>query len=82
MTGLRRHVPELAVDWALDSPDKRWQLIDGTLLKFGGDPLLLSFQGDRHALRAASAAVEMRIALRKAAQLPTSVGPLRRCTPN
>jgi len=125
VTGLRRHVPELALDWALDAPEQRWQLLDGTLcfadisgftalaerlaqrgrmggeelvetlgrvfadmldiaaqrggtlLKFGGDALLLFFQGERHAHRAASAAVEMRQALRKAAEMPTSVGPLR-----
>jgi hypothetical protein len=71
-------VPELAVDWALDSPDTRWQLIDGTLSKFGGDPLLLSFQGDRRALRVASAAVEMRIALRRAAQPPRVVRRIER----
>jgi class 3 adenylate cyclase/predicted ATPase len=51
----------------------------GTLLKFGGDALLLLFRGEDHALQAASAAVEMRTALRAAAQVPTSVGrvPLR-----
>jgi class 3 adenylate cyclase/tetratricopeptide (TPR) repeat protein len=122
---LRRHVPEVAIDWAIDTPERRWQQIDGTLsfsdisgftalaerlaqrgrmggeelvetlgkvftdmlglaaqrggtlLKFGGDALLLFFQGDGHAQRAASAAVEMRQALRKAAEIPTSVGPLR-----
>ncbi len=49
----------------------------GMLLKFGGDALLLFFDGDGHARRAAGAAVEMRRALRKAAEMPTSVGPLR-----
>jgi class 3 adenylate cyclase/tetratricopeptide (TPR) repeat protein len=48
----------------------------GTLLKFGGDALLLLFEGDDHALQAASAAVEMRAALRAASKIPTSVGRL------
>mgnify|MGYP001821149700 CR=1 FL=1 len=46
----------------------------GNLLKFGGDALLLLFEGPDHELQAASAAVEMRAALRKAADVPTSVG--------
>ncbi|MDJ0791716.1 MAG: adenylate/guanylate cyclase domain-containing protein [Acidimicrobiia bacterium] len=46
----------------------------GTLLKFGGDALLLLFEGPEHAIQAACAAVEMRAALRKAADIPTSVG--------
>ena len=49
----------------------------GELLKFGGDALLLFFRGEDHALQAASAAVEMRQALRKAKEMPTSVGPLK-----
>ena len=51
----------------------------GSLLKFGGDALLLLFDGDDHPVQAACAAVEMRAALRKAATIPTSVGrvPLR-----
>jgi class 3 adenylate cyclase/tetratricopeptide (TPR) repeat protein len=124
MTGLRRHIPELAIEWALDEPDRLWQAVDGTLcfadisgftalseklsrrgraggeelvetlsrvfggmldrarerdgmlLKFGGDALLLLFKGQDHASRAASTAVEMRQALRKAREVPTSVGPL------
>lgn len=123
--GLRRHVPELALEWMVDSPERRWQAIDGTLvfadisgftalaerlaqrgrsggeelvetlsrvfgsmldiaaerggmlLKFGGDALLLFFRGEGHAVRACSAAVEMRSSLRRAAEIPTSVGPLR-----
>ena len=31
MTGLRRHIPELAIEWELDAPDRLWQTIDGTL---------------------------------------------------
>jgi class 3 adenylate cyclase/tetratricopeptide (TPR) repeat protein len=46
----------------------------GTLLKFGGDALLLLFEGPDHAMQATCAAVEMRAALRKAAEIPTSVG--------
>ena len=123
--GLRRHIPELAIEWALDCPEQRWRSIEGTLvfadisgftalaerlshrgriggeelvetlsrvfatmldiahsrggmlLKFGGDALLLFFDGDGHAMKAAVAAVEMRTALRQAAKMPTSVGPLK-----
>ena len=46
----------------------------GELLKFGGDALLLLFEGEDHAMQAASAAVEMRAALGKAVEVPTSVG--------
>src|SRR3954465_4801808 len=46
----------------------------GSLLKFGGDALLLLFAGDDHAVLAAEAAVAMRAALREARTLPTSVG--------
>jgi class 3 adenylate cyclase/tetratricopeptide (TPR) repeat protein len=49
----------------------------GSLLKFGGDALLLMFTGHDHPTRAASAAVEMRAALRAAASYETSVGKLR-----
>lgn len=49
----------------------------GSLLKFGGDALLLMYTGYDHASRAASAAVEMRSALRAAAEYQTSVGRLR-----
>jgi len=124
ITGLRRHIPELAIEWALDEPGRLWQAIDGTLcfadisgftalseklsrrgriggeelvetlsrvfggmldsarerdgmlLKFGGDALLFLFKGPDHAMRAAATAVEMRQALRKAKEIPTSVGPL------
>jgi class 3 adenylate cyclase/tetratricopeptide (TPR) repeat protein len=46
----------------------------GALLKFGGDALLLAFQGEDHATLAAESAVAMRAALREARTLPTSVG--------
>jgi class 3 adenylate cyclase/tetratricopeptide (TPR) repeat protein len=49
----------------------------GSLLKFGGDALLLVFTGHDHALRAVSAAIEMRSALRAAASEKTSVGRLK-----
>ena len=48
----------------------------GSLLKFGGDALLLLFTGHDHPLRAVSAAIEMRTALRDAAAEKTSVGRL------
>jgi class 3 adenylate cyclase len=31
MSGLRSHVPEIAVEWALDAPERLWQAVDGTL---------------------------------------------------
>jgi class 3 adenylate cyclase/tetratricopeptide (TPR) repeat protein len=51
----------------------------GSLLKFGGDALLLHFVGNDHTVHATCAAVEMRSALRQAARHRTSVGrvPLR-----
>ena len=49
----------------------------GSLLKFGGDALLLMFTGFEHSLRAASAAVEMRSVLKEAEDYETSVGRLR-----
>ena len=27
----RRHIPELALDWVLDAPEQRWQVLEGTL---------------------------------------------------
>ena len=44
----------------------------GTLLKFGGDALLLLFDGPDHPVQAACAAVEMRTALREATKVPLS----------
>ena len=46
----------------------------GSLLKFGGDALLLLFAGDDHALSAAHAAVGMRHRLRTVGRLQTSAG--------
>ncbi|MDQ1533547.1 MAG: hypothetical protein QOF28_1308, partial [Actinomycetota bacterium] len=49
----------------------------GALLKFGGDALLMLFDGADHPMQAACAAIEMRAALRAAAEIPTSVGRVR-----
>jgi class 3 adenylate cyclase/tetratricopeptide (TPR) repeat protein len=46
----------------------------GDLLKFGGDALLLFFEGSGHALRAVSAAQAMRGELRKTGTFETSAG--------
>ena len=46
----------------------------GTMLKFGGDALLLLFEDGDHALQAASAAIEMRAELRLASREKTTVG--------
>ncbi|HEY3462753.1 MAG TPA: tetratricopeptide repeat protein [Gaiellaceae bacterium] len=48
--------------------------LGGGLLKFGGDALLLLYQGDDHAPRAARAAFEMRRTLRKIGRPRTSAG--------
>jgi class 3 adenylate cyclase/predicted ATPase len=48
----------------------------GSLLKFGGDALLLLFHGHDHVIRAASAAVDMRRVLKEAENYETSVGRL------
>jgi class 3 adenylate cyclase/tetratricopeptide (TPR) repeat protein len=50
---------------------------DGSLLKFGGDALLLLFTGDEHPARAARAAVGMRRGLRELGKLETSAGPVK-----
>ena len=47
---------------------------DGSLLKFGGDALLLWFSGVGHAARAASAANGMRATLRDVGRLDTTAG--------
>ncbi|HEX6219556.1 MAG TPA: adenylate/guanylate cyclase domain-containing protein, partial [Acidimicrobiia bacterium] len=46
----------------------------GSLLKFGGDALLLLFDTDDHVMQACAATVEMRSALREASREKTSVG--------
>src|SRR6201997_3461211 len=47
-------------------------LLGGSLVKFGGDALLLWFEGDAHAARGCEAAIEMRRRLREVGRL--SVG--------
>jgi class 3 adenylate cyclase/tetratricopeptide (TPR) repeat protein len=47
------------------------------LLKFGGDAILLLFQGENHAQRAGSAAVGMHEALASMRRRSTSAGPVR-----
>lgn len=46
----------------------------GSLLKFGGDALLLLFETPDHVMQATASAVEMRAALREASKQRTSVG--------
>ncbi len=46
----------------------------GSLLKFGGDALLLMFESEDSVMQACTAAVEMRTVLRDASKEPTSVG--------
>ncbi|HKZ19102.1 MAG TPA: adenylate/guanylate cyclase domain-containing protein [Acidimicrobiia bacterium] len=46
----------------------------GSLIKFGGDALLLLFDSEDHVMQACAAAVEMRAALREASKEKTSVG--------
>src|SRR5256714_2137719 len=48
----------------------------GTLLKFGGDALLLFFAGESHAARGTKAAVGMRTALAELGAPSTSAGPV------
>ena len=122
---LDRLVPRIVLDWVTDEPERRWRVVEGTmvfadisgftalseklatrgrigteelvetlsrvfagmlditvnrggqLLKFGGDALLVLFTGPDHARQAASAAVEMRQDLRRASEIPTSVGKLK-----
>ncbi|HJS26949.1 MAG TPA: adenylate/guanylate cyclase domain-containing protein, partial [Actinomycetota bacterium] len=47
---------------------------DGSLLKFGGDALLLWFSGENHAARAAWSAHNMRATLRSIGRLETTAG--------
>ena len=48
--------------------------LSGSLLKFGGDALLLLFTGPEHQLRATRSAVHMRQALRSLGRIETSAG--------
>ena len=49
----------------------------GSLLKFGGDALLLYFEGDAHPERACSSALRMRAVMHDAGSVSTSVGRVR-----
>lgn len=51
--------------------------LGGTMLKFGGDALLIFFWGDRHELRAARAAVDMQESLGRIGSISTSAGDFR-----
>ena len=31
VSGLRRHIPSIAVDWAIDTPERLWRTVEGTL---------------------------------------------------
>ena len=48
--------------------------LGGSLVKFGGDALLLLFQGDDHRRRGAAAALDMRRSLREIGRVETPVG--------
>jgi class 3 adenylate cyclase/predicted ATPase len=122
LPNLLPYVPRLVVDWASDTVDQRWQVVDGSLLfvdvsgftklserlarhgkvgaeevvdviggcftallavayegggsllKFGGDALLLLFTGPDHPERAAAAAVGMQRRLAQVGRLETSAG--------
>lgn len=50
---------------------------DGSLLKFGGDALLLMFEGDGHPARAAAAGHEMKVALHEVGTIKATVGAVR-----
>lgn len=49
----------------------------GDVLKFGGDALLLLYEGDDHAARAVHAALAMQRALREVSRVETPRGPVR-----
>jgi class 3 adenylate cyclase len=49
----------------------------GSLLKFGGDALLLHFEGDRHVERACGSAIAMRRRLREAGPIDAGGGRVR-----
>jgi class 3 adenylate cyclase len=49
----------------------------GSLVKFGGDALLLLFDGEGHAVRGVDAALGMRSTMRRVGRLTTSVGTVR-----
>ena len=47
------------------------------LVKWGGDAVLLLFDGDDHCARAASASIEMQRVIKRIGKVATSVGPVR-----
>ncbi|MEA3511169.1 MAG: AAA family ATPase [Actinomycetota bacterium] len=49
----------------------------GSLVKFGGDALLLMFDGSDHPQRAAAAGYDMKVALHEVGTIPTSAGTIR-----
>jgi len=49
----------------------------GSLLKFGGDALLLMFEGDDHPVRAAAAGHDMKVALHNVGTIQTTAGAVR-----
>ncbi|MGH2758003.1 MAG: tetratricopeptide repeat protein [Actinomycetota bacterium] len=51
--------------------------LGGTMLKFGGDALLIFFWGEQHELRGARAAVEMHATLGRVGRIETSAGEIR-----
>ncbi len=65
------------VDAAFSELIRRAYAHQADLLKFGGDAILLLFQGDHHSERAAAAAVGMQEALRGMRRRSTSAGPVR-----
>ncbi len=125
MHDLRPYVPRLVLEWAAETPKKRYRAIEGTLvfcdvsgftalserlarlgklgaeelnetlngvfsellaraadfggslLKYGGDAVLVFFWGDDHARRGAAAAAGMRKALRTAGNVQTAGGRVR-----
>lgn len=122
---LTPYVSRLALEWAVQEPDRRWREIEatfclvdisgftalserlavlgrvgaeeltivlgrvfgelldvaheqgGTLVKFGGDALLLAFDGERHAERGCWAAIGMRQALRRVGRVETAIANVR-----
>ena len=68
LTDVLNHVFARMLDVAYDR--------GGSLLKFGGDALLLMFRGVDHPVQACSAAVEMQRVLREAREYKTSAGHL------
>lgn len=64
---------DLVLGALLDASTER----GGWLVKWGGDALLLMFDGDGHAARACAAATRMRAVIARVGRLDTSVGHIR-----